>query len=214
MKILFSLVSAFLLVACGSIPDVRNEYQGPDAGRIVIGIGASANTYYSSYSLMFRRISDKGGDANQFVYFQDNVFAAQKRDYENTKENGVVQSFRLAPGDYEIFNFDIFLNGGTVQKNFGSRKDFSIPFRVRRNETTYLGNYQANMVTGKNFFGFTIPAGAVFVVTDREKADLELVRKRLPDVSFGHVSNETPGVSAIANPFFIDENEKPLASRK
>ena len=207
------LLAAFTLSACGSIPDVRNEYQGTDAGRIAIGIGASANTHYSSYSLNFRKLNDKDAEPNRFVYFQHNEFSAQKRDYENPEENGVVQSFRLPPGDYEIFNFDIFLNGGTVQKNFGSRKEFSIPFKVRANETTYLGNYQANLVMGKNFFGMSMAAGAVFVVTNREKADIELAKKRLPNVSFGPISNATPTVQSVANPFFVDPSEKPLPSK-
>ncbi|MBI4987909.1 MAG: hypothetical protein HZC23_03715 [Rhodocyclales bacterium] len=213
MKPYYSLVAALMLSACSSIPDVRNEYQGSDAGRVAIGIGASSNTYYSSYAFMFRKVGENNVDSNRFVYFQDNVFSAQKRDYDNPEENGVVQSFRLAPGYYEIFNFDVFLNGGTIQKNFGSKKDFSIPFNVRPNETTYLGNYQANMVTGKNFFGFTILAGAVFVVTDREKADLDHVKKRLPNVSFGPVSNATPKVKAIANPFLVEATDMPLPSR-
>jgi hypothetical protein len=207
---ILTLLAAFLLSACGSIPDVRNEYQGPDAGRVAIDIGASANTHYSSYSLNFRKVGDKDAEPNRFVYFQHNEFSAQKKDYDNSEENGVVQSFRLPPGEYEIFNFDIFLNGGTVQKNFGSRKEFSIPFKVRSNETTYLGNYQANLVMGTNFFGMSMAAGAVFVVADREKVDIELAKKRLSNVAFGPISNATPTAQSIANPFFVAPSEKPL----
>lgn len=213
MKLYYSLVAALMLSACSSVPDIRNEYQGSDAGRVAIGIGASAKTYYSSYSLIFRKVSEKNSNSNRFTYLQDNVFSAQKRDYDNSEENGIVQSLRLAPGDYEIFNFDIFLNGGTVQKNFSSKSEFSIPFSVRPKETTYLGNYQANMVTGKNFFGFNVLAGAVFVVTDREKADFDLVMKRLPSISLGPVTNATPKVNAIANPFFVETAEKPILPR-
>lgn len=207
MSKILTLFAVIMLSACGSMPDVRNEYQGADAGRIAIGIGASANTHYSSYSLKFRKLGDKEGESNRFVYFQHNEFSAQKRDYDTAEENGVVQSFRLPPGDYEIFNFDVFLNGGMVQKNFASRNEFSIPFRVRANETTYLGNYQANLSMGKNFFGMSMPAGSVFVVTNREKADLELVKKRLPNVSFGTISNAAPTAKSIANPFFVEANE-------
>lgn len=210
MTRILMLFAAILLSACGSIPDVRNEYQEPNAGRVAIGIGASANTHYSSYALNFRKIGDKEAEPNRFVYFQHNEFSAQKKDYDNADENGVVQSFRLPPGDYEIFNFDIFMNGGSVQKNFGSRKEFSIPFNVRSNETTYLGNYQANLVMGNNFFGMSIAAGAVFVVTDREKVDIELAKKRLSNVSFGPISNATPTAKSIANPFFVEPSEKPL----
>lgn len=202
---LIALFAAFLISACGSIPDVRNEYKGQDAGRIAIGIGAAANTNYSSYSLVFRRVGEK--EPNRFVYFQHNEFSAQKRDYENQIENGVVQSFQLAPGDYEIYNFDVFMNGGTVQNHYSSRSEFSIPFTVRSNETTYLGNYQANLIQGKNFFRMTIPAGAIFVVSNREKVDIELVQKRMPSVVLGPVTNATPATKSIANPFFVDKSE-------
>jgi hypothetical protein len=213
MKRILVLLLAVLLTACGSIPDVRNEYQGPDAGRVAIGIGATVPTRYSSYSLVFRKVGEKDAPANRFVYFQDNSFSAQKRDYDNAAENGVVQSFRLPPGDYEIFNFDIFLNQGTVQKNFGSRQAFSIPFTVRPNETTYLGNYQANLITGKNIFGLTLPAGAVFVVSDRAQADVALAQKRLPAVQFGTITNATPKPASLGNPFFVDEAQRPAAQK-
>lgn len=210
MKIILILLTVFTLSACVSIPEVRNEYQGADAGRIVIGIGASKNTQYSSYSLIFRKIGDKNSEPSRFVYFQESLFSAQKRDYDNAVENGVVQSFRLPPGDYEIFNFNIFLNGGTIQKNFSSRVDFSIPFKVRANETTYLGNYQANTVIGKNLFGLPMPAGAIFIVNNREIEDIELAKNRLPNASFGPILNATPTVQSIANPYFVDKSEKPL----
>lgn len=213
MKKILAILAVIMISACGSMPEVRNEYQGADAGRIAIGIGAIANTHYSSYSLQFRKVGDKEGESNRFVYFQHNEFSAQKRDYNSKEENGVVQSFLLPPGDYEIYNFDVFLNSGTVQKNFGSRNDFSIPFRVRPNETTYLGNYQANLTVGKNLFGMSIPAGAVFVVTDREMADLALVKKRLPNVSFGTISNAAPTAKSIANPFFVEANEIHVAAK-
>lgn len=206
MKGLIFALALAISAGCASVPDVANEYSGADAGRVAIGIGTAKGTYYNVYSLFFRKVGEKKSD--RFAYFHENMFTAQKRDYENALESGVVQSFRLSPGDYEIFNFSIFLNGGTVQNTYGSKQEFSIPFTVKSNETTYLGNYQANKVMGKNFFGLPLPAGAVFIVSNREKDDLELVKKRITNVAFGAVINATPVVATIRNPFFVDSSDK------
>ncbi len=201
VKIIFL---SFLLYGC-AISDVRNEYKGSDAGRVVIGIGATSDTKYSSYALMFRKIG--ADENNRFIYFQHNSVSAQKRDYDNAKENGVVQSFNMAPGSYEIFNLDIFQNSGTVQKTFKSKVDFSIPFTIQSNQTTYLGNYQAQQLTGENFFGMKIQAGAVFMVSDRLTQDINLVRKRIPNLVIESPKNQTPNIDSINSPFFHQGNQ-------
>jgi hypothetical protein len=204
MKKFLVLAFTLILSAC-TTPSERNQYQGADAGRVAIGIGAAAKTTYSSYTFLFRKIGDK--EVNRFSYFQDNFFSAQKRDYQSQEENGVVQYLKLPPGNYEIFNFSIAFITGNVDKHFSSHNDFSIPFMIRSNETTYLGNYQANKLVGRNIFGLPLPAGAVFVVSDREENDLKLVEKRSPEASLLHVSNFTPSPTSIANSYFINASE-------
>jgi len=207
MKYLLLLV-ALLISGCVKHLEVRDEYKGQDAGRIVIGIGAAADTNYHVYTFLFRRIGTN--NQGRVVYLQNNMFAPHERDYDTKEENGVVWSFNMQPGNYEIYNFSIHLNGGNTQTDFYSRRNFSIPFTIRPNETTYVGNYQANMVSMKGPFGVAVPNGAIFVVTDRERRDLELVRKRIPDVVFGPVSNSTPTPETIGNPLFVGPKEKPV----
>jgi hypothetical protein len=144
----------------------------------------------------------KGYGLLQYTQMGD-IFFPHERDYDNNLENGVVVTRKLGPGNYEIYEVDMGTGGGMSYTTYTSNQPFSIKFTVRSGETTYLGNYQAHKLTGRNWLGLTIPAGAVFTVSNREQADLELARKKLPDVVFGPVTNATPEVEAIANPIFV-----------
>jgi hypothetical protein len=200
-----TVVFAFLLSGCATVNRVPTDYAGQDAGKVVLGMGATAGTSYSSYSLLFRKkshsVNEEKATAGRFTYFQTNVFYRQAADYQTSAEGGVVLVQSLPPGVYEIYNFDIFFNAGTVQNNYGSRVDFSIPFTVKPGQTTYLGNYQANKLTGKNFLGLSLPAGAVFVVTDRLKAELPIAEAKIKS-ALPAVQDATPQPNQIGNPFF------------
>lgn len=202
-------LSAVLLSACASAPPpIPTNYAGPDAGQVLVGIGAAKGTNYSSYSFYFRRAdaapqADVKQASGRFIYLQSNIFSSQKRDYDSAQENGVVLLSSLPPGKYEIHNFNIHLNAGTTQLNFGSKSDFSIPFEVQAGKAVYLGNYQANAIQGKNMLGLSAPAGAVFVVESRLDRDIALARARSGQPSVApQVLDATPSASSINNPFF------------
>lgn len=205
-----TIVFALLLAGCATVDHFPTDYAGPDAGKVLLGIGATTGTSYSSYSLLFRK---RGSSANgeksavgRFTYFQTNMFYKQVADYQSPTESGVVLVQSLPPGEYEIYNFDIFFNGGTVQNNYGSKVDFSIPFSVKPGQSTYLGNYQANKLTGKNFIGLSLPAGAVFVVTDRLKAELAIAETKTKS-QLDTAQNATPQPNQIGNPFFASPQQ-------
>jgi hypothetical protein len=200
------------LTGCASIDRVPTDYAGSDAGRVVVGIGAATGTSYSSYSLLFRKKGAASSSSDRpsigrFVYFQTNTFYKQAPDYQSADEAGVVLVQSLPPGEYEIYNFDIFFNAGTVQNNYSSRAEFSIPFTVKPGEMTYLGNYQANRLTGKNFLGLSLPAGAVFVVSDRLNSELRIAEAKTKS-TYGAASNKAPTPSSIGNPFFQSPQAK------
>lgn len=186
------------LVGCAATEKLA--YEGDDAGYVVVGIGARAGTEYSAYKLIFRRIGNEESD--RFVYFQRNMFYSEGNDYESGAETGVVNVRKLAPGEYEINNVDIFFNNGYVQKNFYLPEDISIPFTVAPGEVTYLGNFQANKVTGENVLGMTLPAGAFFVVTDREEDDIRIAEQKHPDIEGKVVQNEFSGEQYESLPNF------------
>jgi hypothetical protein len=203
-SILLLLPLAFL-GACASAPRIPTDYAGADGGKVVVGIGAAAGTTYSSYALQFRKRGSAGAPAQQgsgrFIYFQTNLFSKQTPDYAANGESGVVLVESLPPGDYEIYNFDVFYNGGTIQKNFGSKTDVSIPFSVKPGTTTYLGNYQANKLIGQNVLGMPLPAGARFIVSDRLASELPIAQAKAK-TPLGTPENASPDPERLGNPFF------------
>lgn len=195
----FILIFYALLAACATSDAVIN-YKGNDAGKVVIGIGAASGTNYSSYSLLFRKIGSK--EESRFIHYMHSGIYREKLDYDNLIENGIVQSHYLAPGEYEIYNFLVHLNGGTFQNHYKSKIDFSIPFSIHPNKITYLGNYQAHKITGENIFGLPVHAGAFFVVYDQHGRDLGFVKNKSPDLEINNFSNQVPKAISVS-PFFI-----------
>jgi hypothetical protein len=207
VRILWVVVFAFLS-GCASVDRLPTDYAGPDAGKIVIGIGAASGTGYSSYTLLFRPLAESTPvqtprSEGRLIYAPGSLLFTQKPDYSTNTEQGVVLVKSLPAGRYELFNFSVFLNGGMVQNHYSSKSPVSIPFSVSRGQTTYLGNYQANGISGKNAFGLPVSAGAVFAVSNR--ADTDLALAKLKDAAVTSTGeNATPSVERIANPFFVD----------
>lgn len=186
-SILFS-VFLFLwsvtLVGCSTLPP---DYEGDDVGFAVAGIAARQGTSYSMYKLMFREIGAE--QANMFLYSQEANFSRSNADYSDEIETGAIVIKPLKPGRYEIYNTDTFYNTGFVQNNYFLKDEVSIPFTIYPGEVTYLGHFQANKIMGKNVFGVSIPAGAFFVVSDREEHDIAIAESKQPSIAGKAVSN-------------------------
>lgn len=202
LRVLLALLITSI-TGCATTPD----YAGSDGGKVVIGIGAGPNTQFSHYALLFREAGEKKRSddqtaAGRFTYYHGDLFRRQAPDYKKEDETGVVLALSLPPGNYEIFNFDIFLNTPFFQTNYSSRTPFSIPFVVRTGQTTYLGNYQANRTTAPNLLGVRVGSGAVFAVSNRLVADLAIARKKDPAIN-DTAEDATPSVSSVRNPFFV-----------
>lgn len=198
------------LAGCASQAGIA--YKGPDAGRVVVGIGATNDTSYSFYMLKYRQAGSPSKKAlsGNFTFFQTNLFAPRPPDYENAKESGVVIVDSLPPGRYEVFDYSIYQNTGTMERTYSSREPFSIPFEVKPGVTTYLGNYRAKAITGKNVFGITVDGGANFLVSDSSERDLGIAHSRGVSKE-DQVLNMTPSASAIGNPAFLEGMAAPLA---
>lgn len=202
-RFLVSFCAAFL-VGCASTTQMPSDYEGADAGKVILGLGAmNGGAAYSSYDLRFRRIDGAQTESvGRFTFLPNNVFSSKKPDYQNSQETGVVLVKSLPAGKYEIFNFNIFLNMGMTQTNFSSKEPFSIPFTVKAGQVTYLGNYQANKLTAKNTFGMEIPSGAAFAISQRLMTELGIARasdSKIPATA----EDSTPNVSNIKSQFFI-----------
>lgn len=199
MKKSLALASLLALSACSSMNRLPTNYSGTDAGYVVIGVGATTQTDYSRYTLLFRKTGlTKVG---RFSYASTK---ASPTGYKANTESGVVEVHTLPPGNYEVYNFDIAMKLGNGETHLTSKTDFSIPFTIRPGQVTYLGNYLASQINGKDVFGQPIPTGVVFVVEDREEHDVYLAAKQKPGLTSSVVTDGTPQIKAIKNPYFVE----------
>src|SRR6185295_18088839 len=105
-RLLAALLSAAFLSGCAT---QNQQYQGADAGYAVASIAASAGTEYSSYRLFFR--SRDGQREGEFVWLQNNWFSSDKPDFADGAKTAEVSVVKLAPGEYEMYSFEVFQNG-------------------------------------------------------------------------------------------------------
>jgi hypothetical protein len=198
-----SLILLFttLLTACASVL-MPLDYAGNDRGHVVVGIGADADTVYESYNFLFRRVgSGSEAQTGRFQWIQRNVFHAQKPDYKSDTESGYVAVASLPPGDYEVFNFEVWQRGFNYEARYSSKQPFSIRFSVRPGETTYLGNYAASGISGRNIIGLSVQAGAYFVLSSAVDRDVAIARSKEPKLSL-KMSDQTPSPASVGNPYF------------
>lgn len=196
MRMLLITMVSLVLGGCATM--IPSNYSGPDAGYLVFGFGAAPGTTYSAYKFMIRK---KGENSETAIsYLQDNLFWSTERDFDDQTENGYVAVRSLPQGDYEIYNFEIHLNGGMIQTDYGSRNDFSIPFKVTAGKAVYIGDFTAVKLTGRNIFGMSVHAGAYFLVSDKSGRDLPIARRKVPTLP--EVQMSVPDPATIDSPFF------------
>ena len=200
-----------LLCACqGTVP---TDYGGNDAGHVVMGIGAVADSPYTRYAFTFRRSGDNA--TFRLVYFiTPQLRLSTPIRYQTPDEAGVIEAASIPRGKYEMVNFEAAINLGLATQNFSARQDFSIPFEVRANEVVYLGNYQGNPIRARTESGRVVARGPFFVVEDRSAADLRLAKDRIPSLPTERVINATPDADQLRIPFFVSVGEAKLARQR
>lgn len=203
MKSTFILCGTLLLAGCAI--GLPTDYQGPDAGHAVIGIGATKDTHYNSYSLLFHRIDGQAPSKAMrdigWLSYWESMITLQKTDYDDAAESGVVVTADLPPGRYEVFNFDVYNKGG-VTVTYSAGRPFSIPFVIEPGKTVYLGNYQANAPRPDSRSGLQLRAPVTFVVENRQDRDMALARTHPGGASLSSVQNATPEVASIGSSQF------------
>jgi hypothetical protein len=196
-KSLLTILSLIVLSSCTTGLHVTN-YEGPDAGILVTSLGANAGTVYNGYNLFYRKKNHSPDGDGMIWWGQASILEGRKLDIDNGSETGIVDVRRLPPGEYEIFNFRVFYNGGNVQKHFSSKQDFSIPFSIRPGRATYIGEFIAVGVQGQNIFGFSIPDGAYFTISNRGERDIAIARQK--HAGLGEVQSTVVDPKQVGNP--------------
>jgi len=184
---------------------LSGKYSGSDAGYLVMTLAARSDTSYTAYDMAFRT---KDGSARGSVWWgQTNMFDRRKLDIDDGQEKAIVDVRRLPPGDYEIVNFDVDLVGGVARSTWRSKKDFSIPFTIAPGRATYVGEFLAVRINGKNFFGMTVPNGAYFVLADKAEREIALAKQKEPGIA--EVTSAVGDPKIIGNPLISDHIYSP-----
>ncbi len=119
---------------------------------------------------------------------------------DDQSEQGDVLITTLAPGHYEIFNFSNFYSSGYVERTSTLPADISIPFEIKPGLGTYIGNFKALTVYGRNIFGMSIPAGARYVVINQCDRDIAIAKRK--NAAITDVDIAIPDVDTLNNPAF------------
>ena len=185
-----------LLCGCSGVP-VDTNYRGADGGVLVFSAGYIGQPFNMDF--LYKKVgtpSARGEGVHGRIHYNASLLARTPNDYEG-KESGAVRVVHLAPGEYEVYTWEISTYGPIVDSDYWPKREFSWRFTIKPGETTYIGTYEVCPPAGTVFdYAFK------FLVADRRERDLAIARKKepgLPPVSFAvpDVSN-IPGMVATA----------------
>jgi len=201
--------------AIGAYKALRG-YKGDDAGFLVLSLTAQGLTQQYVLSLFYRRVGETTHDtltggtrvlslaaydiqtSNSKLHGLANFLKLNSDDDQS--EQGDVLITTLAPGQYEIFNFSNFYSNGYAERTSTLPADISIPFEIKPGRATYIGNFKALAVYGRNIFGIYIPAGARYVVVNQCDRDIAIAKRK--NTAITDVDIAIPDVDALNNPAF------------
>jgi hypothetical protein len=196
------IIATFTNCATGNY--IPKDYAGEDVGHAIVSVGHTKETNYYSYKLLFRTKDQMSH--NNVGYFTPTFSKMNDDDYVTETTIGTVEIMKLPPGDYEIYNVEIFENLGMLQTTYSAKNEFSIPFQIKPNETQYLGEFIA-VNLGKKFLDASI-GGAYFILDDKMERDINYIKKKNPDSRLGNIINIVPDPEAIGCPL-IRSDEMP-----
>lgn len=225
MRLFFTLLCLFLC-SCASVdslfnikqaPSIDDKYAGGDAGVVLLSISSIGYPISSYYSFFYHSIPDDADPVMKdggFVFrtkgmglFSREVGHAMHKGFLYTSDDKVttcVLKASLRPGRYEIYDYRLYMNGGTIEKTISSRNHFSIAFTVKPGEVTYIGNYKAHELKG--FLGDL--SGVIFEIGDKADKDVSIAKAMdpmLPSV----IKKSIPAVDMIKSPTFVDKPPVP-----
>lgn len=99
----------------------------------------------------------------------------------------------LEPGDYELFNWMLYVNRLGGYANL-SPKTAPPPhsFTIRAGEITYLGDLHIETILGKNPFGISLAFGGNPDITDQTARDLPVLKTKYPNLANWPIQTSIP----------------------
>lgn len=175
-----------------------------DSGKGII-VGSVLRSEASTSTIYIR---DKSGNERKiFIWGDPGVAAYNKLD---DFSGGSIFAWSVPPGEYEIYDMELYFNYGTSTKTITPKRKFSIPFHVRASEIVYIGELNVYTLIGKAFFGNSTAVGAVLLQSDKWPRDGLLYASKYPSIDwakaiFPKLSENTGSeVVFVGRPFSVD----------
>jgi hypothetical protein len=182
------LAATLSLAGCVSAQKVDSSFDlksiGGNEGIIVASMvqDRSGWTSYSNVGFLYR---DKDGNNRGRVAYSAGLpgFNVGQR------ESDIVKVYKLPAGQYEFYDFDMFIGSPVGTTEFSAREEYSIPFTVKPGQVTYIGEIKLIPRTGRNIFGLPIPGGGRFILSDQRSRDMALLRANYPNFAAARVEH-------------------------
>lgn len=210
---IFLALAIVLLSGCASkllkpepiTRDVLTQSQG-----VLIGSfsrNPNAPRYYSQ-TVFFKNLDTN--EKHEIKSQQEfNIFSGKTKDeFKEGVNAGSTFALTLPAGRYVLYNFNLYRPTGVGYTYYSSKTDFAIPFDVHPNSVNYLGELKLEGASGKNFFGMSVPAGGIWIISDKQERDVLLLKTALPQLPLESIKSVIPTKKDIFTPLVVLPTEQ------
>jgi hypothetical protein len=137
---ILSCVALALICACTTPFDKLRDYSGQDSGHVVLSLGQPVGSIALTSTLFMRRLGTPDLVEIECAPIKSNAVP----DFESQTDSGMVIMKKLPPGEYEIYGFQLGINGDFM--TLSGQLSSPVRFSVRQREVSYIGNYSLQLV--------------------------------------------------------------------
>lgn len=192
LKTLSVIFSLLLITACAPMKTVETASLADvqDGGAFLVGMYVlnPNKQKYDVESFFFHNIETKESYRIHTQNAMDPFTAKTKYQTLDANSIGVLFAFKLPAGKYKFDSF--VLSEG--QKQIRGYNSLDTEFEVVSGAPSYLGAFRNEVIMGKNFFGMSIPAGSILMISDKSERDLPIIKAKYPDLNWDEVVVVTP----------------------
>jgi len=194
-----------LLMLTGCAATLRTDIAADDAGYVVYSTGADEYSPASYYTLHFRDAARRESVDRVFRPV-GNPYEDPPLDFDTPSFQGAVFVLRMKPGEYEIYNYTVrkphAIGGDTL---FTAGREFRIPFAVEKGKITYLGQYRAQVLKGRDDRDKEVDAYFYYIIEDQADRDLAIARARKSIPASAALQREVVVAPPLRHPLIRNE---------
>lgn len=115
--------------------------------------------------------------------FEGSIFGKHDDYPEDKSRDGSLIALPLKTGSYELCNWGLYIATGVSFTDIHPAKPpVPLKFTISPGEITYIGDLHIDPLMGKNLLGISIPGGGNPGISDNSAVDLQLLRKKYPNL--------------------------------